>query len=246
MFRLYLARLLLRLPLAGAVLYLYLFQRGTLLTALDFRLLAPFGPLHIIWALLLGSMLWHLLPQSPLSQAGRKQFARNYQPQNQAIDRAALAAYRRRQNAGALRVMLLWLAANAVFFLLYWRGVIGAAELLLLSTAYFVGDLVCMIIFCPFQRWLMKNRCCIDCRIFDWGHFMMYTPFIPLLGSFFCASLFAVACLLLLHWELSLARHPERFWPGGNTNLNCANCRDRLCVIRRRKRKPKNSGQQTA
>lgn len=234
MFKRYMLRLILRLFIAAGVLYLYLFRRVLLLSVFSFKLFAPLTPLHLVWALLMLSMLWHLRPQSALSLAGRKQFPHNYQPPAQPANRLALLEYVQRVNIRAWRVMLVWLSGNAVFALLYLYDIIGPAELLLLSTAYFVGDLVCILLFCPFQSWLMKNRCCVTCRIFDWGHFMMYTPML-LIRSFFSWSLFFTACVVLLHWEITYARYPERFWPGGNAALSCANCSDKLCRIKKRR-----------
>ena len=127
--------------------------------------------------------------------------------------------------------MLVWLLFNSVFAILYLFEVITEAEMLLLTFFYFLCDLICMLIYCPFQSIIMKNRCCVNCRIYDWGHFMMYTPmlFVP---SFFGWSLFFTSCIVLIRWEIAYTSHPERFWHGSNTALRCENCTDRLCHIK--------------
>jgi hypothetical protein len=61
-----------------------------------------------------------------------------------------LAKERRLQQIGALKVALVWIAANAVVGLLYIRRVIGVAELLLLCLLYFVSDLVCVLLYSRF------------------------------------------------------------------------------------------------
>lgn len=236
MFRFYLLRLLCRLPLAGAVLYLYIARREVLAAAAAFKLGGPLTPLHALWALLMLNMLLHLLPVGPLSLAGKKQFARYYKPLP--AGEGGPAAYNKRQaNRRAGLAMALWLGCHAPLFPLCRAGLIGPPELILLSTAYFVADLVCVLFFCPFQKWLIKCRCCLDCRIFEWGHFMMYTPMLFFI-SFYSYSLFFVACLLLLRWEINFARHPERFGPGTNGALRCADCREKLCRIKTRGHRP--------
>jgi len=232
MFKFYIIRLLLRIPVAGAVLYLYVYNREVLAGAVRFSLSGPFGLLHILWALLMLNMLVHLLPCGPFSPAGKKQFARHYRPVSAEVDRQSLRAYVRRVNRRAGLTMVVWLGCHGLLLPLCLAGLIGPAELIVLSTLYLVADLVCMLFFCPFQKWLMKCRCCIDCRIFEWGHFMMYTPMIFFI-SFYSYSLFFMACLLLLKWEISFARRPERFWSGANAALQCANCPDKLCQVKK-------------
>jgi hypothetical protein len=231
MFRFYLLRLLLRLPVVGAVFYLYVAQREVLAAA-AFRLSGPLTPLQILWALLMLNMLLQLLPMGPLSLAGKKQFARYYRPlSGGSLPSGPLRAYMRRVNRRAGLTLALWLGGHALLIPFYLKGIIGPPQLILLSGAYFLADLVCILFFCPIQKWLLKCRCCIDCRIFDWGHFLMYTPML-LFRSFYSDSLLFLAGLLLLRWEINFARHPERFWPAANAALSCANCREKLCRLK--------------
>ena len=234
MFRLYLLRLLCRLSIAGAVLYLYIAEREVLAAAPGFWLSGPLTPLTILWALLTLNMITHLLPVSPLSLAGKKQFARYYQPAAEIIDQQKLRAYVARVNRRAGLVLVIWLGCHALLIPLCLNNILGPPELILLSAAYFVADLVCILFFCPFQKWLMKCRCCVECRIFEWGHFMMYTPML-FFRSFYSYSLFFLATLLLLKWEIAFVRRPQHFWPGANAALQCGNCRDKLCNFKRLK-----------
>ena len=113
--------------------------------------------------------------------------------------------------------------------------IIGQTELILITIFYYVCDLICITIWCPFQSFLMKNRCCVSCRIFNWGHFMMHTPMI-FIRSFFSWTLFFMSILALIRWELTLLKYPERFWEGSNTALRCSECKSNLCTIKRRGR----------
>ena len=112
-----------------------------------------------------------------------------------------------------------------------YRG-IDSKILLLLSVVFYVCDLICVLFWCPFRVWFMKNRCCTTCRIFNWDHIMMFSPlfFVP---GFFTWSLCGVSIIVLAVWEISFALHPERFYEGTNEALRCSNCTDRLCGERR-------------
>ena len=65
---------------------------------------------------------------------------------------------------------------------------------------------------------------------------MMVTPlvFIP---NFFTWTLVAVALALLIKWEVEYMRHPERFVENTNSNLLCANCKEKLCVHKKQLKK---------
>ena len=84
----------------------------------------------------------------------------------------------------------------------------------------------------------MKNKCCINCRIHDWGHFMMFTPML-FIKNFYSWSLFFTSLVVLIHWEIVYAQHPERFWEGSNKTLQCANCKEKTCQIKKKITSPK-------
>ena len=77
----------------------------------------------------------------------------------------------------------------------------------------------------------MKNKCCVNCRIYDWGHFMMFTPML-FIKNFYSWSLFFTALVVLINWEISYAKHPERFFAGSNKRIQCENCKDKSCQIK--------------
>lgn len=236
-FIIYALRLVFRAAMFALIVYFYLFRRETLAGFGGFRLLSPFSWLHLLWGVLLAGILLHLLPQAK-GIASSHSFAGNYQPPAAPYRQEALAAYVKRMNRRALGVMLAWLLMNAAFGALYFSRVIGSAELILLTFFYYVSDLICMLLFCPFQRFAVKNRCCLNCRIFDWGPFFNYTPLL-FIGGFFGWSLFIAAGLVLLRWETVYARHSQRFWHGSNDALSCGRCESRLCRIK----KPFGSGE---
>ncbi len=57
---------------------------------------------------------------------------------------------------------------------------------------------------------------------------MMFTPLITVQG-FYTYSLLILAIICWLRWEITVLRHPERFWEGSNVSLRCSKCKDKLC-----------------
>ncbi len=129
--------------------------------------------------------------------------------------------------------MLVWLSLNAVFGILYLAHLIDEADLFMLTVFFFLCDYICILFFCPFQTFIMKNKCCVNCRIYDWGHFMMFTPML-FIRNFFSWSLFFTSAVVLIHWEIVYAKHPERFWFGSNKTLQCINCQDKTCQYKKK------------
>ena len=61
----------------------------------------------------------------------------------------------------------------------------------ILAMVYSVCDMICILYFCPFQTWIMKNRCCTNCYIYNWDYAMMFTPLI-LVRTWFSWSLIGI------------------------------------------------------
>ncbi len=232
MFLIYMFRLAVRVLIFIACIYGYIFHREVFVSALTNEFFSTFTPIHVLWLILMGGMILHLLPKIKMTMSGVKSRPYSYREAEGGYDRLQLFEYVNAMNIRAWKVLLLWVCFNAIFGILYLAGVMGAVELVMLSLFYYTCDLICMLIFCPFQKYIMGNRCCVNCRIFDWGHMMMYTPmlFIP---SFFSWSLLFTSLIVMLRWELVYAMHPERFWRGSNATIRCENCNDKTCRIKK-------------
>ena len=125
-----------------------------------------------------------------------------------------------------------WAALNSVFGILYFLNILSDDVLILISLAYSVCDIICIMFFCPFQAWMMKNKCCATCRIYNWDYPMMFTPLIFLVfnpAPVLHYVLIALSLAVLLIWEITYARHPERFTENTNERLGCRNCTEKLC-----------------
>ena len=176
----------------------------------------------IVWLVFALEMVLRFFPSNVESMGCQKQFAKNYiaaeNPAPLPDDRFAV-----------LLVAFAWLVLNGIFGLLYHFQIIDTGILLLISLAYSVCDMICILFFCPFETWFLHNKCCGTCRIYNWDYAMMFTPlfFIP---SWFSLSLFALGLALLIEWEVIHWRHPERFYEATNQCLTCANCKEKLCT----------------
>ena len=210
---------------AGIVFYIVLRASGD---TVDFTRFIPtnFGLetvfLIIVWLAYTVEMVLRLFPSKHESMGCQKQFKRNFEPTGST--EIKLFSPKR-----TFLTVLAWLTLNGIIGALYYLKVIDGGALLLVSLAYGICDMVCILFFCPFHAWFFKSRCCSDCRIYNWDFAMIFTPFVFLLSSWFTVSLFALAMIILLRWEITLKVHPERFSRSTNKCLDCSRCEEKLC-----------------
>ena len=194
----------------------------------EFFRTAP-SPLHLLWLIWAGDMFLQLAPvKSRLALGSQKLFAHRFRPILEAVSPEKLRDYVVSTTRAAYKVLLLWGAVTAALGALYLHGFLTRAGLFLVSVFFYVCDLVCVLIWCPF-RLIMKNKCCTTCRIFNWDHLMMFLPLV-FLGGFYCLSLVGMALAVWLAWELGVLLHPERFCELTNAALQCSQCTDKLCT----------------
>ena len=185
--------------------------------------------LHALWVIWMLDMAAQLFPiKKTIALGSHKVFRKRFKPVLERISPEALKNHIVATTKSAYRVMLLWIALIAVLGILKYIGILADKHLFLVSVVFYVCDLICVLVWCPF-RLIMGNRCCTTCRIFNWDHLMMFSPLF-FLGGFYGLSLALTATLAFLLWEWMLLRHPERFWERTNAALRCASCTDKLCT----------------
>ena len=226
----YFFSLIFRVLIFVSFLFTYLTNRNGLLDLITNPLVAGINVMHILWAIFMVIMIMHIFPNNMLTMALRKMEDKEYEPV-QGHARIELLEYVQGQNIRAWVVLLVWLLFNCIFGALYLMNIIQIVDMLMLTVFFFLCDYICILFFCPFQTLIMKNKCCVNCRIYDWGHFMMFTPML-FIQNFFSWSLFVTSLIVLIRWEITYAQHPERFWSGSNKKLQCANCNDKICQIK--------------
>ena len=181
--------------------------------------------LGILWLVFTVEMILRFFPSKLESPGSQKQFAKNY-------IRTGQTNIEIQDNNGTMLVALIWICFNAVFGALYMSGVFDDGTMILISCAYSVCDMICILFFCPFQSWFMKNKCCSSCRIYNWDYAMIFPPLF-FVRKAYSWTLLIMSLILMLRWEITFYLHPERFSPVTNGSLHCKNCTEKLCAHKR-------------
>ena len=227
--RIYFARLAGRVFILALCVILFLTRPETFAPLEGMRFFDGPSFMHLLWLIWMIDMLAQLIPiNRDISIGSLKLFAQHFRPVREKISRQALRAHIRSATQSALGVLLVWAAVIAALGVLHAAGIFSDVHLLLFTVFFYVCDLICVLIWCPF-RLLMKNRCCTTCRIFNWDHLMMFAPLL-FVRSFYAQSLFLMSLVVFLAWELCILLHPERFLEQSNAALACTNCTDKLCT----------------
>lgn len=185
--------------------------------------------LHLLWIVWVIDMLLQIIPaKNSVPLGSQKLFKNRFRPVNKDTDRQAMKTYIAKAAKSAYKVFILWTVLTLSLGALYYAGILSKVKLFLISVFFYVCDLICVLIWCPF-RLMMKTRCCTTCRIFNWDHLMMFSPLI-FVGGFYSLSLVFLAFVAWLVWELCILIYPERFWEQTNLALKCSQCTDKLCT----------------
>ena len=188
-----------------------------------------FHILHILWLIWVFDMFLQIIPiKNKVALGSQKLFANRFEPIRKKINSKALKNYVKKTTASAYKVFIIWAILILIIGMLYYFNVINNIWIFMFSVLFYVCDLICVLIWCPF-RLIMKNKCCTTCRIFNWDHLMMFSPLIFIKG-FFTISLVVMAFLAWLVWELCIIIYPERFSEMTNIALRCSKCTDKLCT----------------
>ena len=180
------------------------------------------GMLIFIWAFFIVEMILRFFPSRFESPGCQKQFAKNY-------IKTGETKIEIQDNNAVMIAALIWVAFNGIFGALYMKGILDDGIMILLCSFYSVCDMICILFFCPFQSWLLKNKCCCTCRIYNWDYAMMFTPLF-FVAKAYTWSLLVVSMALLARWEITFFRFPERFSERTNAYLHCQNCTEKLCT----------------
>lgn len=188
-----------------------------------------FHILHLLWLIWIFDMILQIIPiKNKVALGSQKLFTNRFQPIREKVNYEALRNYVKKTSLSAYKVFIIWVLLIAIIGVLYYFKIINKTWLFMISVFFYVCDLICVLIWCPF-RLIMKNKCCTTCRIFNWDHFMMFSPLI-FCGGFFSISIVVMAFLAWLVWELCVLLYPERFSEMTNVALRCSNCTDKLCI----------------
>ena len=178
--------------------------------------------LIVTWGVFVFEMILRFFPSKYESPGCQKQFAKNYIKSGSTDIVVA-------DNNSVMLVALVWIIFNGVIGSLRMNGIVDDGFMILLCSAYSICDMICILYFCPFQTWFMKNKCCSCCRIYNWDYAMMFTPLFFVTKDY-TRTLLVLSVALLLRWEITFYLHPERFSENTNDYLKCVNCTEKLCT----------------
>lgn len=219
-------KLAFRIVLFTTALVLYIINR-------PFSASLPFGeagsnPVFwgLLWLFFVSGMILRIFPSKLETIGCQKQLKRNFVPTSECEPR--LTSWK-----ATFVFTMCWIAFNLVFGILYFTDVIDAGVLILITLAYSVCDIVCILFFCPIRDIFLKNKCCADCRIYNWDYAMMFTPFV-FIPHVYTWTLLGFSLVLLAIWEIMYKLYPERFAKNTNASLACHNCREKPCRHKRR------------
>ncbi len=178
--------------------------------------------LVITWIVFTVEMALRFFPSRLESPGCQKQFGRNY-------IKSGETNIRIQDNNATVLVALIWITLNVVIGVLRLSNILDDGILILISCAFSVCDMICILFFCPFQSWFLKNKCCGTCRIYNWDYAMMFFPLL-FIRKAYALSLLGISLALLFRWEITFYRYPERFAENTNEYLQCKNCKEKLCT----------------
>lgn len=211
----------------GIILYVFLRMKGqTVNFESPFEMFTDFSfesiLLTLVWGVYLVEMVLRLFPSKSESMGCQKQFRRGYEPtgREEALNVSGWRTF---------AVVAAWLILNGILGALYYLDILDAGILFLISLAYGVCDMICILFYCPFHSVFFRNRCCTDCRIYNWDFAMMFTPFVFVAGHWLTATLLGLSIVILIRWEITYKLFPERFSTNTNKCLDCAHCPEKLC-----------------
>ena len=225
----YFLRLTCRIAIFFIVIMIYVLDVEKFKIADGWNFFCKFSPLHLLWIIWMWDMVLQLIPvNANISIGSQKVFESLFRPIKEKINYKNLKKYIKDTTAAAYKVMVIWVVLTALISILHQSGIIDTGFMIILSTFFYVCDLICVLIWCPF-RLIMKNKCCTTCRIFNWDHLMMFLPIVAI-NSFFSWTLVIFSFLIWLIWEICVFTYPERFWENSNMALKCSECTDKLCT----------------
>lgn len=203
---------------------------------LDISGFPKWSGLYIISGILLLDFVTRFFPLKIHPQGMKKQLKSEFIPTQAYKNNPTLTVEDLKKlkamNKEAFRGHLLYFGICTVILVLYFIRIIGVPELFLVTLAFWVGDMVCVNLYCPFRH-IMGNRCCSVCRIYNWDALYTVFPLIVVPGLL-TWGLILVAAVQAFLWEIAFNTHPERFLERTNKAIQCEHCPRDLCPMRRK------------
>ena len=200
---------------------------------MGFKLIGDIKVYNLFWMYLMYEMILVSIPSLNNYSYSGKLFDRHYDCDDK-YKEEKLKDYTKKNRLRAVRALVFWILLNGVLAYIYFKMDLSPVYMYLLFVFYYWSDMFCVNVWCPFHKIIVRNKCCNECRIYNWGHIMYLTPLI-FIKSFWTYSLVVVGIFLFIQWEYMNLKHPERFSPISNKTLRCGNC-DHDCRYNKNKK----------
>ena len=228
-YKLYIKRLICRSIVLLFTIGLYIWYPKTFLVTKGLNFYKMISPLHIIWLIWMIDMILQLCKSPNYWPLGSQKYREErYKKPLLMPNRKHIKEAMKELNKDSISVAIAWILLIAIIDILYLTNIIPFQIVIIISTAFYVCDIICVIGWCPFKTFFMHNKCCITCRIFNWDHAMMFSPLIAISGIW-TYSLVIMSLIVVIVWESSCKNHPERFMEKTNLSLRCFYCKDKIC-----------------
>lgn len=227
--KIYINRLIFRIILFLISIGVFIWYPSSFDVAKGLGFVKSFSFLHILWIIWMIDMILQLCKVPKYWPLGSQKFwAHRFLPDKKIFDKKVIKKHMDELTNGSISVAIVWVLLLAIIYILYFTKTISFQIVILISVAFYVCDIICILFWCPFKTFFMHNKCCTTCRIFNWDHAMMFSPLIVIPGLWTYSLLF-MSFLVLIIWEIVCFLYPERFLEKTNCALRCHNCRDKLC-----------------
>lgn len=177
---------------------------------------------QLLWMYLMYEMIIVLIPNLNRYSYSGKLFNRHYN-EVENYNKDKLNKFTKENKIRAIRAGVFWITLNALLGYIYIKLELSPVYMYLLFLFYYWSDMFCVNVWCPFHKIIVKNKCCNECRIYNWGHLMYLTPLIFIPG-WYTYSLVLMGVILFIQWEYMNIKYPERFSPVSNKSLRCSEC----------------------
>lgn len=217
-------KLLIRSIILAITLIITLFDVSALKKIMTTNIIGELKLYNIFWGYLMYEMIVVMIPNLNDYTYSGKLFDRYY-VEDSNFNKERLKKYTKKNYIRAFRALVFWIVLNSAIGYIYFKFNLSSIYMYILFLFYYWSDTFCINVWCPFHKIIVQNKCCNECRIYNWGHIMYLTPliFIP---SFWSYSLVAVGFILFIQWEYLNLIHPERFSPISNKILRCNICKN--------------------
>lgn len=167
--RVYFTKLIARITILLASIILYFYAPGQFEVIEGWNFFKKLSVFHVLWVAWVYDMVSQLFPVKNIALGSQKQFKEKFRSViHKLIDWDKLKDYIKKTNKAAGKVMALWASFIAAISALRHFKVLDNKHLLLISIAFYVCDLICVLIWCPF-RLMLGNKCCIPPAEFSTG-----------------------------------------------------------------------------